>query len=366
MAKKQRDYYEVLGVRRDADQTAIKKAFRELALRYHPDRNKAPEAAEKFKEIAEAYAVLSDSKKRAQYDSGGFAGLSGFSSEDLFRGIDFGDIFGRYGIDLGFDFGGEWLFDRFFGRARRGPAKGANIEINLAVPLDLVFKGGESEVKYRCLDACPSCKGSGGERGSKPKECKVCEGSGQHVETKQEKGVTLQRITMCTACKGRGSVIDRPCKVCGGVGQVERDKTLTVKIPAGIEDGMVLRAPRKGQPSNEKGGIAGDLYVVVSAAPDPRFQRRGEHLWRRETIGITEAVLGTSLEVQTLDGSINVKVPPGTQPGTVLRLHGKGLPEFHGKGRGDLYLSINVRVPEELSPEEHELYEALHKIRKTK
>jgi molecular chaperone DnaJ len=359
----QRDYYEVLGVPRDADLKTIKKAFRELALRYHPDRNKEPGAEDRFKEIAEAYAVLSDPKKRAQYDARGFAGVSGFSLEDLFSGIDFGDIFGGPGFGLGFDFG-EGLFERFFGRRRPGPPRGENIEIELAVPLERVLTGGEETIRFSRPETCPSCHGSGAKPGTMPQSCKACGGTGKHVESRRQRGIVFQQVTTCGECHGRGIVIENPCPNCDGRGEVEREKTLTVKIPVGIEEGMALRIPGYGHPSRETGGMPGDLYVVVRSAPDPRFERRGIHLWRTETIEVADAVLGTKLEVPTLDGHVTVSIPPGTQPGTVLRLHGKGLPEFQGKKRGDLYLSVQVRVPQKLTPEERRLYERLRALEK--
>jgi len=287
MATARRDYYEILGVPRDADEKAVKDAFRRLALQYHPDRNKEPGAEEKFKEIAEAYAVLSDPKKRAEYDSRGFAAVSGFAPEDLFGGIDFGDVFGGLGFD--FDLGGG-LFDRFFGRRRRaGPARGPNVEVELAVPLERVLTGGEEEVRLSRPQPCATCQGSGAERGTAPRPCSACGGRGQQVKSRQEGNVRVQQITTCPACGGRGAVIDKPCPACRGRGEVEREEALTVKVPAGVEEGMALRIPGRGLPSREAGGTQGDLYVVVRTAPDPRFERRGADLWRTETISVPDA-----------------------------------------------------------------------------
>jgi molecular chaperone DnaJ len=357
MATARRDYYEILGVPRDADEKAVKDAFRRLALQYHPDRNKEPGAEEKFKEIAEAYAVLSDPKKRAEYDSRGFAAVSGFAPEDLFGGIDFGDVFGGLGFD--FDLGGG-LFDRFFGRRRRaGPARGPNVEVELVVPLERVLTGGEEEVRLSRPQPCATCQGSGAERGTAPRPCSACGGKGQQVKSRQEGNVRVQQITTCPACGGRGTVIDKPCPDCRGRGEVEREEALTVKVPAGVEEGMALRIPGHGLPSREAGGTQGDLYVVVRTAPDPRFGRRGADLWRTETISVPDAALGTQVEVPTLDGRATVTVPAGTQPGEVLRLRGKGLPEFGGRKRGDLYVALRMRVPKRLTPEERELYERL-------
>lgn len=357
MATAQRDYYEVLGVPRNTDEKTIKDAFRRLALQYHPDRNKEPGAEEKFKEIAEAYAVLSDPKKRAEYDNRGFAAVSGFTSEDLFGGIDFGDIFGGQGFD--FDRGGG-LFDRFFGRRRRtGPARGANAEVDLVVPLEQVLTGGEETVRLSRPQTCTACQGSGAEHGTTPRSCSACNGKGQQVKSRQESSVRVQQITSCSVCGGRGTIIDKVCTECKGRGEVEREETLTVKIPAGVEEGMVLRILGHGQLSKDAGGTPGDLYVIVRSAPDPRFERRGVDLWHTEIISVPDAVLGTYLEVPTLDGRAKVTVPAGTQPGEVLRLRGNGLPDFGGRKRGDLYVVLQVSVPNRLTPEERELYERL-------
>lgn len=363
MATAKRDYYDILGVSRDADQKAIKAAFRELAMKYHPDRNKAADAEERFKEIAEAYAVLSDEKKRAEYDHGGFAGVEGYSPEDLFGGIDFGDIFGDLGF--GFDFGGG-LFDRLFRHGgRRGPAKGADLEIDLDVSLARIVQGGEETVRYARLVTCPACQGSGAAAGTQPHNCAACDGSGRKVVSRQEKGgVHFQQITTCPVCNGKGTVIDKPCEECGGNGRVERQESLKINIPIGVEDGTALRVTGHGLPSPQAGGPPGDLYVVVRASPDPRFERAGADLWRVETIDVADAVLGTHLEVPTLDGNVDVTIPPGTQPDEVLRLRGKGLPVFGAKQRGDINLRMRIHIPEKPSKEERELYRRLRSVRR--
>jgi molecular chaperone DnaJ len=355
-----RDYYEVLGVPRDADQKAIKDAFRTLALQYHPDRNKEPGAEERFKEIAEAYAVLADPQKRAAYDAGGVAGVRGFSPEDLFSGIDFEDIFGG----LGFDFGGGGLFDRFFRRQRRpaGPPRGQDLEVELEVPLARVATGGEETVHFRHPAVCAPCHGSGAQAGTTPRRCDACHGTGQHVTSRRESGITFQQITTCPTCHGRGTIIDTPCSECQGRGEVTREETLTVTIPIGVEEGMALRIPGRGLPSREASGTPGDVFVVVRSAPDPRFARRGADLWHEETVPAVEAILGTDLDVPTLDGPTTVAVPPGTQPDTVLRLRGKGLPEFGGDRRGDLYVRLRVHIPERLSAAERNLYEQVRAL----
>jgi molecular chaperone DnaJ len=349
-----RDYYEVLGVRRDADAKTIKDAFRQLALKFHPDRNKEAGASDRFKEIAEAYAVLSDPKKRAEYDSRGYAGVAGFTPEDLFGGINFEDIFGG----LGFDFGGPGLFDRFF-RRRAAPQRGENIEVAIAVPLERVLNGGEEAVHVGRPAACRACQGSGAKTGTKPRTCQKCGGSGQLVRSQQKEGVSLRQITTCPECAGRGTIIDAPCPECGGRGQVLREEMLTVRIPVGVEEGTALRVPGHGLPADKPGLPPGDLFVVVRTADDPRFERRGRDLYRVETVEVVDAVLGTSVDVPTLDGQVSVTVPAGTQPDSMLRLRGKGLPRFGGGARGDLYVRLQVHVPERLSDRQRQLFEQL-------
>jgi molecular chaperone DnaJ len=344
-------------VPRDAGEAAIKDAFRKLAMKYHPDRNKEPGAEERFKEIAEAYAVLSDPKKRAEYDSGGFAGVAGFTPEDLFGGIDFESLFG--GLGLGF---GESLFDRFFGRRRAGPPRGRDIEIEAVVPLERIAAGGGETIRYQHLDACADCRGSGAKSGTSPRICATCKGTGRKTTTRRERGVVIQQSTTCPECQGRGSLIDSPCPACGGTGRVARAESLVVTIPPGAEDGLVLRIPGKGHPSGERGGIPGDLLVVVRAAPDARFQRDGADLWRVEEIEIADAVLGTEIRTPTLNGELAVTIPPGTQPDSQLRLRGKGLPRFGARGRGDLNLRVAVRIPERLGAEERKLFERLRAL----
>jgi molecular chaperone DnaJ len=348
----------VLGVARDADEKAIKDAFRELALRYHPDRNKEPGAEERFKGIAEAYAVLSDPKKRAEYDNRGFEAVAGFSAEDLFGGINFGDIFGE-----NFGFGGG-LFEHFF-RRHTGPARGEDIQVDLTIPLTKVAQGGEQEVRFARSVACAECGGSGAEKGTQPVPCATCHGTGRVTHNRESRGnVFIQQIGICPSCHGRGTVIEKPCHTCAGSGMVEHKDSIVVQLPAGIEDGTALKVEGHGQAGAAgAGAVPGDLYVVVRSEADPRFARSGADLWREEAISIPEAVLGTTLVVPTLESDATVTVPPGTQPNAVLRLPGKGLPVFQGRGRGDLCLRLKVHVPEHPSREESELYEKLRALR---
>ncbi len=358
MVETRRDYYEVLGVPRDADAKAIKEAFRALALRTHPDRNAEPGAEERFKEIAEAYAVLGDPKKRAEYDARGFAGVAGFSAEDLFAGVDFESLFGSLGVDLA----GGGLFDRFFGRGRRAPTRGSDLEVGLEIPLDLVRTGGEQRVHVRHPQSCPECKGSGAKPGTAPRRCEACGGSGRQASARVEGQVHVQRIAPCSACRGKGSFVDEPCSACGGGGRVPREEELTVRVPVGAEEGAPVLVPGKGLPAEDPSLPPGDLYVVVRTAPDARFRRRGADLWRAECLALEDAVLGTSLEVPTLEGHASVQVPAGVQAGTMLRLRGKGLPKPGGVGHGDLYLTLDLRVPRHLSGEQRELWERLRDL----
>jgi molecular chaperone DnaJ len=349
-----RDFYEILGVSKDADFKAIKDAFRRLALKYHPDRNKEPGASERFKEIAEAYAVLSDPTTRAEYDARGYASVSGFSSEDLFGGINFDDIFGGFG----FDFGSRSMFDRLF-QHRATARQGESVEITVTVPLERVLTGGGETVHVKRPSTCQACKGAGAKVGTKPRTCEKCGGSGQLVRSQRKQGVTLRQITTCPDCAGSGTILDSPCPECGGTGQAVRNEAVTMRIPVGVEDGMILRVPGRGQPADKPGLPAGDLFVVIRTADDPRFERHGRDLYRIETIDVVDAVLGTNIEVPTLEGRVPAKVDPGTQPDTVLRLRGKGLPQFGGGARGDLYVRVHVQIPQRLSDQQRRLFEQL-------
>lgn len=356
----ERDFYAVLGVSRDADDKTIKSAFRNLALKYHPDRNKDPGAEEKFKEIAHAYAILHDPKKRAEYDARGHAGVAGLSPEDLFGGIDFEDIFGG----LGFGFGGRGggPFDSLF-RRHRGPSRGANVEVEVVVPLETIASGGKETIHVGHPKTCPGCHGSGARKGTKPRQCEACEGTGRHVRREKRGNVSYQQITTCAACGGRGQFIDDPCPQCGGRGETRRKEAIAVTIPRGAEDGMILRVAGHGLPAPEPKAEAGDLLVVVRSASDPRFERHGANLWHAQRVEIADAVLGTDVVIPTLDGDLKVTVPPGTQPDSVLRLRGKGLPVYGGTRRGDILLRVEVHIPESPSAEERDLFKSLRALK---
>jgi molecular chaperone DnaJ len=353
----QRDYYEILGVARDADAKAIKDAFRTLALRYHPDRNKAPDAQEKFREVAEAYAVLSDPEKRGAYDAGGLPSMSGVSIDDLLGGIDFGDLFGGFGVE------GSGLFGRFFGGGRRrGPARGDDVQVRIDVPLERIAAGGEEKVRVAHPRSCDFCRATGAKVGTSPRPCSACGGKGQHVVSQQENHVMVRQISTCSACGGKGTVIDEPCPTCSGTGSIAATEELTVKVPVGAEEGMLLRIAGRGLPSPDPSGAPGDLLIAVHTAPDERFVRRGPDLYRSQHLSVPDAVLGTTISVPTLGGQVTAKVPRGSQPGAILRLRHKGLPRFGGGGRGDLCVELDVRVPERVSREEEALYAKLRDL----
>lgn len=362
MIAPRRDFYEVLGVARDADAKAVKEAFRGLAKKYHPDRNEAPDAEAKFKEIAEAYAVLSDPDKRRQYDAGGFAATDAFSHEDLYGGLDFGDILAGLGLGLG----GPSFFDGFFGRRRRpaGPPRGADVEAVLPVSLERLLEGGMQTVAFRRAKPCPSCDGSGAKAGTRPEPCATCQGTGKKSVSSKRGNTLIQSITACEVCHGRGQHVREPCPACAGHGQVLSTEEVKVRIPAGAPDGLVLRVAGHGMPAPAPGGVAGDLLVVIQTEPHPRFERRGSDLFRVEALSVSDAALGTSLDVQTLDGQVKVTVPAGTQHDTLLRVHGKGLPEMGGGERGDLYLVLRIEIPKHLSKDARRLFEELRRLEK--
>lgn len=306
--------------------------------------------------------MLSDPKKRKEYDNRGFAGVSGFSQEDLFGGINFDEIFegGDFGFDLG-GFGGG-LFGSFFGGGRQRSSKGEDIRVQVVVPLQKIVTGGEEEVRISHPRVCPLCNGTGAAPGTKPRICKSCNGSGNLINTRNEGNVSYQEIRPCLECGGRGKFIDTPCHKCGGTGMVDESETLKVNIPIGAEEGMVLRIPAHGKPSPKSDGKPGDLLVIVRTAYDARFKRAGADIWYTKTVELVDAVLGVEVEIPTLEKPIMVTIPQGTQPNAVLRISEKGLPHFGETKRGDIYLRLDVHVPDSLSQEERELYTRLRKL----
>jgi molecular chaperone DnaJ len=345
-----RDYYEVLGLQRTASIDEIKKAYRRLALQHHPDKNPGnPEAEEKFKEAAEAYGVLSDEEKRARYDRYGHQGMGGVGGFDPNQFADFTDILG----DL---FG----FGDFFGtRGRRSnrPARGNDLRFDLQIDfMDAVF-GKEVTLDVPRVVTCQTCSGQGTKPGTQPVTCNGCGGRGQ---TRHSQGfLTFART--CPQCGGAGKVIKDPCASCAGAGRVREEKKISVKIPAGVDDGSRLRVGGEGE-SGFNGGPAGDLYVFLSVREHERFTRRDYDIHSEHTISLTQAALGGEAKTPTIDGEELLRVTAGTQPNQVFRLRNKGVPFIDGSGRGDHYVHVAVRIPTSLSPEQRELLEQLAKL----
>ena len=350
-----RDYYEILGVDRSATRDQLKQAYRQLALKYHPDRNKDPDATATFREIAEAYAVLSDDAKRREYDATGHAGVSErWTAEDLMRDFQFGDFFGGRFDDLSSAFGD------FFGhrtRPRSGPSRGVDLRYDLDLTLEEAAKGGEREIPITRSEKCTPCAGSGAKPGTKPKPCPDCAGTGQTQHAKTSKGMRLVTLTTCLRCHGRGQLIEVPCATCQGKGYEFMTHRLKVQIPSGVDDGMMVRLARQGEPSAD-GGPAGDLLIRPHLRPHPFLDRHGDDLYMVKKVTFTEAALGTEISVTGLGGeNLRVTVPAGTQSGTALRLSGKGMPRLDRQGKGDLFVVTEVRTPTNLTPQQRKLLE---------
>jgi molecular chaperone DnaJ len=353
MAEK-RDYYEVLGVKRGASKDEIKDAYRKLAMQFHPDRNKEVGAEERFKEISEAYAVLSDDQKRQTYDNLGHQGFDQrYTSEDIFRGADFDSVF----RDMGF---GD-LFRSFFGGgfgSYEERNRGQDLAFNLEITLEEAASGTEKEIEIPRTERCEVCGGSGANPGTSERICPRCGGAGKIQNMRKAGFATYVQVTPCPTCKGKGKLIDSPCGNCHGSGIVRRRRKITVKIPRGIDEGYQLRlrgegdfAPNDGEP--------GDLYVVVHVKQDSRFIREGDDLWHVAIINYPQAALGAEISVPTLDGPTITKIHPGTQVGETITLRGKGMPRFRGYGRGDLFIRIGISVPEKLTNQQRALLEQL-------
>lgn len=352
-AVKKRDYYEVLGVDRGADQEEIKQAYRRLAMTYHPDRNPAPDATDRFREIAEAYAVLSDPAKREQYNLHGHAGVSErWSTEDIFRDFDFGDFLGgRFG-----GFGG--IFGDLFGaQDRRGSEKprGADLRHELSLSLEEAATGGEHVISISRSERCRTCAGTGAKPGTAPVTCGECRGSGQKQQTRTEKAAHFVTITSCPRCLGRGVWIESPCATCRGSGLEFVPHRIKVEVPAGIDDGMMLRLAGQGEAAGPP-AEPGDLLVTVGVRPHPSLSRDGDDLYTTAAVDFPSAALGSKIEVSCLAGEkAKVTIPGGTQSGTRLRLRGKGMPRLHGRAKGDLYVIVRVMTPTHLTPRQREL-----------
>lgn len=349
-----RDYYEVLGVSRTATDQELKSAYRRLAVRYHPDKNPNDASAEeKFKEAAEAYSVLADTEQRRRYDRFGHAGVSSSAGASWgapgFGGFEdiLGDLFG-----FGDVFGGGRS-----GARRTAAQRGADLRYDLEITLEDAANGMTAQLRIPRLETCETCKGSGSAPGTQPESCQTCGGTGQ--QRYQQGFFSVART--CHACRGAGKVVKTPCTDCRGAGRVEREKQMEVKIPAGVETGSRLRVQGEGE-SGANGGPPGDLYVVIVVAEHEHFERQGSNLYAAVPITFAQAALGAEIPVRTLDSEEKIKVPMGTQTGTVFRLKGKGMPALGGRGRGDLFISVTVITPTSLTREQRKLLEQLAMI----
>ncbi len=352
---------------KDADEGVIKKAYRKLALKYHPDRNPDDkEAEEKFKEAAEAYEILSDSQKRARYDRYGHAGVSGNSGgggfsgggmtmEDIFQ--QFGDIFGDGGSP----------FDSFFGggagrgRARSAGQRGSNLRIKVALTLEEIASGVTKKIKVKKEVTCTSCNGSGAKDSSSVKTCTTCRGAGYVRQVKNTFLGQMQTTVTCPTCNGSGQQVTAKCTTCGGDGRMHGEETMEIEIPAGVEEGMQLSLRGKGN-AGAKGGPAGDLLINIEEKPHDHLQRDGMNLVHELYLNFADAALGTSVEVPTIDGRVKIKVPAGTQSGKIFRLKGKGLPSVQSYGKGDQLIHVNVWTPKKLSDEDREVLEKIRQM----
>jgi molecular chaperone DnaJ len=347
-----RDYYELLGVNKNSSQDEIKRAYRNLARKYHPDVNKEAGAAEKFKEINEAHQVLSDPNKRSQYDyfgQAGGAGAGGFGFEG-FEG--FGEPFQGFGEFTD-------LFDVFFGgreRASRraGPEHGEDLRYDLRITLEEAARGIDKELEVVHFTACSACKGSGAKPGTSPVRCSACHGSGQVRKSQRTILGSFTQIVPCPTCRGVGEVIQSPCPDCRGTGREKKKHKVKIKIPAGIDSGYRLRVPGAGNAGN-KGGPPGDLYAFITVEPHPLFNRDGANLYFRTEISFIQAILGEEIKVPTLEGEATFKIPPGTQSHTNFKLREKGLPYLSKREKGDLYVLVEIKIPTKITKEQEEL-----------
>ncbi|MBI4409846.1 MAG: molecular chaperone DnaJ [Gemmatimonadetes bacterium] len=356
-----RDYYEILGIARDADVDAVKKAYRKLALQYHPDRNDgSKESEERFREATEAYEVLRDPQKRAAYDRYGHAGVKAGAGQAGFAGFDFAaalEIFMR-------DFGGFGLDELFGGagasrrRGRGAARRGLDLRVQLPVTLAEVAAGVKKTLRLQVLDSCAECAGTGSEAGSAPVRCATCGGSGEVRRVQRSILGQLVTVTPCATCGGQGQRIERLCRACQGRGVQPADKTVQVEVPAGVSTGDYITLRGSGS-AGSRGGPRGDIIVVLEVQEDPRFQREGADLVYELPITFSQAALGAELEVPTVNGSARVKVPAGTQSGRLLRMRGRGLPHLQGTGRGDQIVRVIVWTPTELSTEQEEVFRRL-------
>ncbi len=351
-----RDYYEVLGVSKGASDDEIKKAHRKLAKKYHPDLNRDnPEAAEKFKELNEAYEILSDKDKRAKYDQFGFAGVDpnygagqgGFGGG--FGGFDMGDLGDIFGSFFGGGFGGSSSRSR-----RNAPQRGETLQQRIMLSFEEAAFGCEKEITINRTESCDECGGTGAEKGTSVETCSNCHGSGVVMQTQRTPLGMFQTQGACPNCRGTGKIIRKPCKKCGGTGKMRKSRTLKVNIPAGIDDGQSIQLRGQGN-AGVNGGPSGDVIVTISIRPHPLFTRDGNNVICEIPISFPQAALGDTLQVPTIDGKVEYTIPEGTQTGTVFRLRGKGIQNVNGRGRGDQYVRVNIEVPTHLTDHQKHL-----------
>jgi molecular chaperone DnaJ len=355
-----RDYYEVLGVSKTATQEEIKKAYRKKAIEYHPDRNPDnKDAEEKFKEAAEAYSVLSDAQKRQRYDQFGHAGVGGAAGGGFSGGgMNMDDIFSNFGDIFGDIFGFGSSRGGFSRGSRQHVQKGKNIRISLSLTLQEIATGVHKKLKLQKYVSCSHCNGTGAKNGTAYQQCSTCHGTGQVTRIQDSFFGRVQTRGVCPSCQGNGKIITEKCAHCSGNGIIKKEEIVEVDIPAGVEDGMQLKVAGQGHAA-PNGGINGDLIIVIHEKEDDRFVRDGSDIHYELNLSFTEAALGTTVEIPTIDSKVKIKIDPGTQPGKVLRLKGKGLPSINGYGRHDFYVTINVYVPQKLTKEERLLLEKL-------
>jgi molecular chaperone DnaJ len=349
MATTERDLYQVLGVERGASDAEIKRAFRKLAQQWHPDVNTEPAAQERFKEINEAYQILSDPERRQRYDMFGRAGVEGGPGAGGFEGFGgFSDIFDAF-------FGGGAAGA---GSARRGrPQPGADLRYDLRITFEEAVRGTEKEIEFRVLDRCETCSGTGAKPGTDPVTCPQCNGRGEVRSVRQTMLGQMVNVSACPRCRGEGRIVETPCETCHGDGRTERKRSLRVAIPAGIDEGHQIRLTNEGE-VGPRGGPPGSLYVAVHVAPHPTLKRDGTELFYEAKVSIAQAALGARISVPTVDGDEEVEIKPGTQPDTEIRLRGKGVPHLRRTGaRGDLHVLVDVVVPTKLSKRQRELLE---------
>lgn len=350
-----KDYYQILGVDRNASEQEIKKAYRQLARKYHPDVNPGnKQAEEKFKEINEAFEVLGDPEKRSRYDQ---FGHSAFKPEDLggFEGFDFDDLFKNFGFGDIFD-----AFSGFGRRSRQEEDEGIDLRVDYEITLEDAYRGTEVKIEVPRFERCHVCGGSGAKPGSRPTECPKCNGSGFIKNMTRIGFMQMVNTTTCPKCKGSGEIIENPCGNCKGSGKERKNRIISVKIPAGVDEGSYLRVEGQGDISRAK-GVRGDLYVVVHLKPHDIFERHGDDIFLKTYISFPKAVLGGEITVPTLTGKAKVKIPPGTESHTVFRLKGQGMPNLHTKTRGDQLVKVIIQVPKRLTRKQKELLEELSK-----